>query len=89
MACFCTGACMRNGGFCPNSNYHGPRPYGTGDFPEVGDPPPTPWRSRPMPCIHPQHNPPGHLFIPPGCSFTHVCPGCGASYTLTNPIVTC
>jgi len=29
------------------------------------------------PCSHPSHNPPSHLFIPPGKGYRHVCPGCG------------
>lgn len=28
-------------------------------------------------CTHPEHNPPMHLYIPPGQGYRHVCPGCG------------
>lgn len=28
-------------------------------------------------CIHPGHQPPTHLYIPPGEVFEHVCPACG------------
>lgn len=40
-----------------------------------------------MPCVSPSHNPPMHLFIPPGCSHTHVCPYCGQRTVLKSPIV--
>jgi hypothetical protein len=29
------------------------------------------------PCISPSHNPPTHLYIPPGQQYRHVCPCCG------------
>jgi hypothetical protein len=41
-----------------------------------------PLPKRFIPCNHPQHNPPGHLYIPPGSQFRHVCPGCGAEMIL-------
>ena len=28
-------------------------------------------------CTHPGHNPPGHLYVPPGRRYRHVCIGCG------------
>lgn len=28
-------------------------------------------------CKHREHNPPMHLYIPPGKGYRHVCPGCG------------
>ena len=28
-------------------------------------------------CIHPQHNPPNHIFIPSGHKMVHICPNCG------------
>lgn len=34
------------------------------------------------PCIHPEHNPPMGLYIPPGKGYRHVCPGCGCTQTL-------
>lgn len=33
-------------------------------------------------CIHPEHNPPTGLYIPPGKGYRHVCPGCGVAQTL-------
>lgn len=39
-------------------------------------------------CLNPGHNFPTHLYIPPGQSYTHVCPGCGAKITVTQPIIT-
>ena len=29
------------------------------------------------PCMHPVHNPPGHIVIPAGKILRHVCPSCG------------
>lgn len=28
-------------------------------------------------CIHHEHNPPQHLYIPAGKSYKYICPGCG------------
>lgn len=28
------------------------------------------------PCLHPEHNPPGHIVLPGGI-YEHTCPGCG------------
>ena len=28
-------------------------------------------------CNHPGHQPPQHLYVPPGKKYRHVCPGCG------------
>jgi hypothetical protein len=36
------------------------------------------------PCISPGHNPPTHLYIPPGQQYRHVCPCCGAE-TVMRP----
>ena len=33
-------------------------------------------------CRHPQHNVPMLLYIPPGCGYRHVCPGCGNVITV-------
>lgn len=30
-----------------------------------------------FPCMSPYHNPPTHLYIPPGETKIHVCPSCG------------
>lgn len=30
-----------------------------------------------IPCLGKQHEPPTHLYVPPGESFTHICPNCG------------
>lgn len=38
-----------------------------------------------QPCIHPEHNPPTHLFIPPGKQYRHVCPGCEREVVLRSP----
>lgn len=36
----------------------------------------------PKPCRHPEHNPPGHLVIPPSKQYRHVCPACGHTVVL-------
>lgn len=36
-------------------------------------------------CTHPEHNPPGHLYIPQGKGYRHVCPACGAEAVLIPP----
>jgi hypothetical protein len=33
-----------------------------------------PWGAKP--CHHPEHNPPGHIVLPPG-RYEYTCPGCG------------
>lgn len=40
------------------------------------------------PCTHPQHNPPMHLFIPPGKGYRHVCPECGSEVIMRGSQVT-
>ena len=40
-------------------------------------------------CINPSHNFPSHLYIQPGKSYTHTCPGCGEQQTVTAPLITC
>ena len=50
---------------------------------------------RDQSCIHPEHNPPSGLYIPPGKGYRHTCPGCGAKavamptdYFLNRPATT-
>lgn len=38
-------------------------------------------------CHDPSHNPPSHLYIPPGTNHTHTCPSCGFTCQMTAPIV--
>lgn len=28
-------------------------------------------------CLDPAHNPPSHIYVPPGQTFKHECPRCG------------
>jgi len=35
-------------------------------------------------CLHPEHNPPGLICVPPGQSIQHTCPACGQTNTLTS-----
>lgn len=35
-------------------------------------------------CDHPEHNFPMMLYIPPGQSYTHVCPHCGYRITVAG-----
>jgi hypothetical protein len=41
----------------------------------------TDWCEEP-PCHHPDHNPPTHLYIPPGSKHVHQCPGCKKTITI-------
>ena len=38
----------------------------------------------PVPCRHPEHNPPMHRLFEPGL-WEHTCPGCGAKMHFTVP----
>lgn len=39
------------------------------------------------PCLDPEHNPPTHLYIPPGKTHVHICPTCGTTITVTTPLI--
>lgn len=39
-------------------------------------------------CQDPSHNPPTHLWIPPGQGYRHVCPRCGNTIDLVPPQIT-
>lgn len=41
-----------------------------------------------LPCINFEHNPPTHLYIPPGQTYRHVCPGCGQETVIRAPFIT-
>jgi hypothetical protein len=44
-----------------------------GDLPKPSDG----WFAKPgKPCLHPEHDPPQHICLPPGI-YEHKCPGCG------------
>lgn len=36
-------------------------------------------------CKHPGHKPPGHMVIPQGKRYVHICPACGTKVILTAP----
>lgn len=40
-------------------------------------------------CIHPEHNPPSHLYIPQGYIYKHTCPSCGCTVYLQPDVITC
>lgn len=40
-------------------------------------------------CNDPQHNPPSHLFVPPGYVYKHSCPSCGSTVYLQPDVITC
>lgn len=40
-------------------------------------------------CTHREHNPPTHMYIPPGQGYRHVCPGCGYAVELYGSQVWC
>jgi hypothetical protein len=37
-------------------------------------------------CINPEHYPPMHLWIPPGTTYRHKCPGCGKETAIVMPV---
>lgn len=36
------------------------------------------------PCMNRNHNPPGHLYIRPGETHIHICPGCGKETVMSG-----
>jgi len=42
----------------------------------------------PIPCVHPEHNPPSHMVYDPGV-WEHTCPGCGKKITFTVARTVC
>lgn len=38
-------------------------------------------------CLDRGHNPPTHLFIPPGMRYRHFCPSCGHEVILSQEVV--
>lgn len=40
-------------------------------------------------CNHREHKPPGHLHIPQGKEYVHVCPGCGLEIVLRPLQIRC
>lgn len=40
------------------------------------------------PCLTPGHEFPSHLYIPPGQTYKHVCPGCHQETVVTAPNIT-
>lgn len=40
-------------------------------------------------CHDPQHNPPSHLYIPPGHAYKHTCLTCGSTVYLQPDVITC
>lgn len=71
---------------------------GSGGSPSIFDPPPNPPSKSieeynmtlekvadiPVPCTHPEHNPPNMIVLEPGI-YKHTCPGCGEITTFTVP----
>lgn len=43
----------------------------------------------PKPCLHPQHDPPGMIVIPPGHKMVHTCPACGQQSVCRPPDIRC
>ena len=39
-----------------------------------------------IPCFHPEHNPPMHLWIPEGKNYTHICPNCGTKVIVKSMV---
>lgn len=48
-----------------------------------------PWNETKMtPCINPGHEVPSLLYIPPGQTYKHVCPGCQNEIVVRTPEIT-
>lgn len=41
------------------------------------------------PCLHPEHNPPMHLYIPQGQRYRHICPACGNEVVIRPSLILC
>lgn len=41
-----------------------------------------------LPCIHPEHNMPMHIHIPPSKGYRHICPKCGHQQIVIPPQIT-
>ena len=54
--------------------------YGAGGLKKVDD--------VPMPCVHPEHNPPTHIVLQPGV-YEYTCPGCGRVVRFTVNGIVC
>ncbi len=39
-------------------------------------------------CNHKEHNPPSHLYIPPGKGYRHICPACNNVIEIIPPQIT-
>lgn len=50
---------------------------------------PIPEHEMQKPCTGGEHNPPTHLWIPPGQQYRHICPACGHETILRNYGVHC
>lgn len=56
------------------------KPDNTNQFKSGFEPAPV----RMTPCVHPSHNPPMQLYIPPGQQYRHICPQCGYTIVLQS-----
>ena len=45
-------------------------------------------KDAPVPCSHPEHDPPSHIVLEPG-TYKHTCPSCGEEVVFTVPMVIC
>lgn len=43
----------------------------------------------PLPCLDRQHDPPMHLYIPPGKRYVHICPSCKRKIVLNGLSIFC
>lgn len=89
--CFCTGKCKELG-YCPNQPRSDYRPIDWGNLNfrpwlEPKDiPNPEKWTIKPkINCIHPEHNPPSHLYVESGHYYFHVCPSCKMQFLISGP----
>lgn len=45
------------------------------------------WVEDKLKCLNPSHSFPSHLYIEPGQTYKHVCPGCKSEISVTSPMI--
>ena len=46
-------------------------------------------KDAPIPCAHPEHDPPAHMVYEKGATYEYTCPACGKSVEFTIPLIMC
>ncbi len=71
-------------------NRHPPLPIIKGHFVRPTAPAelkPSLWESEM--CLHPEHKFPSMMYVPPGKTYEHVCPGCGTKFYCKGSSIVC